>query len=64
VVGSAVVAIESNSSGLERLAFLLRFRYRASRRRSFVMLEAHPRWARFPNTDQQETQRIPLMPTM
>jgi len=59
--GSVAVVIDPNTSALERLAQLLRFRFGASRRRSFVMLAVDVGWAQLGNTDDQETQRIPVM---
>jgi hypothetical protein len=56
------VVVDTNSNGLERLAQLLRFRFGNTWRRSFVLLAAKASWVRRGNTDDQETQRLPVFP--
>jgi len=55
------VVVDTNLSGLDRLAQLLRFRFGSSSRRSFVLLAANVGWPRMANTNDQETQRLPVM---
>jgi hypothetical protein len=54
------VTLEHRHS-LVRLAQLLRFRFGRRGFRSFVMLAVDGTWAHQINTDDQETQQIPVM---
>ncbi|HET7499582.1 MAG TPA: hypothetical protein VFK02_01210 [Kofleriaceae bacterium] len=54
-------SVEGNAQSLGRLAQLLQRRYRRSTVRSFVMLMADIPRARFRNTDDLETQRLPVL---
>jgi hypothetical protein len=53
--------VESNTQNLGRLAQLLQRRYRWSPARSFVMLFADLPRVRYHNTDNLETQRLPVL---
>lgn len=52
---------EANTQALRRLAQLLQRRYECSSARSFVMLMADVPRARFHDTDDLETQRLPVL---